>query len=53
LVGSQLTNVKSGVRIQALLALSGRVPDKYKAAVDGLKHDPSPLVQAVVNGLNR
>jgi hypothetical protein len=53
LVGGALSNMKSGVRIQALLALNGRIPDKYKSKVESLKDDPSALVRAVVAGLSR
>ncbi|HEY3779917.1 MAG TPA: HEAT repeat domain-containing protein [Fimbriimonadaceae bacterium] len=53
LVGGALSNMKSGVRIQALLALNGRIPDKFKSKVDSLKDDPSALVRAVVAGLAR
>ena len=53
LIGRCLTDMKSGVRIQALLALNGRTPEKYQAALQELRQDPSPLVRAVFNGLGK
>jgi HEAT repeat protein len=51
-IGAALSNVKSGVRIQALLGLAGRVPAKFAAKVEDLKNDPSPLVKAIARGMD-
>jgi hypothetical protein len=50
-IGALLSAVSSGVRIQALTALKGRVPDAFKQKVADLQNDPSPLVRLVAKGI--
>lgn len=46
-IGKVLTTGSSGMKIQALLALNGRVPEAYRGAVLDARKDADPLVQAV------
>ncbi len=46
-IGKALQSGPAGVRIQALLALSGRVPESYRGTVVEARKDPDPLVRAV------
>ncbi|HWA84433.1 MAG TPA: HEAT repeat domain-containing protein [Fimbriimonadaceae bacterium] len=51
LIGKMLTGGSaSGVRIQALLALNGRVPESFRGAVIDARKDSDPLVRAVAMG---
>ena len=47
-IGQALSNMKSGVRIEALLSFGPSLPNGVEAT---LKSDPSPLVRAVLAGL--
>ena len=53
LITQELSDMHSGVRIQALLALKGRIPESTRPKIADMKeHDPSALVRAVATGLN-
>lgn len=49
-IGKMLANGASGVRIQALIALNGRVPEAYRGAVVEARKDSDPLVRSVALG---
>ncbi|MFI5386696.1 MAG: HEAT repeat domain-containing protein [Fimbriimonadales bacterium] len=46
-IGKVLGTGSSGMRIQAMLALNGRVPEPLRGAVIDARNDPDPLVRAV------
>ncbi len=51
IAGSALKDGRPGVRIQALLALAGRCPEAFRAALAALRDDTFPLVRAVARGV--
>lgn len=51
IAGGALNDGRPGVRIQALLALSGRCPEAYKATVAAMRNDPFPMVRAVAKSI--
>lgn len=46
-IGKLLTSGSAGKKVQALLALNGRVPEAYRAAVVDARKDMNPLLRAV------
>jgi hypothetical protein len=48
-IGKMLTAGFSGMRIQALIALNGRVPEAFHTAVIDARKDADPLVKAVAS----
>lgn len=46
-IGQSLSAASPGVRIQALVELSGRVPAELKERVEALRQDPNALVRTV------
>jgi len=51
-VGKVLASGSSGMRIQALIALDGRVPEAYRSAVADARKDPDPIVRAVASRID-
>jgi hypothetical protein len=50
--GKALDDPRAGVRIQALLALNGRSPDKFKQRILALRNDNNSLVRSVALGID-
>ncbi len=50
-VAEFLNSPIAGLRIQALISLSGRVPESAKDSYEKLLNDPDPNVRAVANGM--
>ncbi len=48
-IGLALSDARPGVRVSALVALSGRIPSNLRGSVARLRSDPDPRVRAVAS----
>jgi len=51
-IGPKLIDPRPGVRIQAMLALNGRIPTEFRQYLATLKTDPIPTVRAIAQEID-
>lgn len=51
-IGPKLIDPRPGVRIEAMVALNGRVPQAYRSYLGALRDDPIPTVRAVAQKID-
>ena len=51
-IGPKLIDPRPGVRIEAMLALNGRVPQSFRSYLSALRDDPIPTVRAVAQKID-
>ncbi|MFY9234906.1 MAG: hypothetical protein WAO58_10670 [Fimbriimonadaceae bacterium] len=52
-IGEALADGRSGVKIQAMVELNGRMPPDFQSRADALRNDPNRLVRAIAERMRR